>query len=151
MEANQFVLMSAVFIIIAAYMVSIPSAPPAPAALPVALLTCRFDNFCSGIPCAKRKAPEISIFAPGTDGWSLISRSDTPSEYFRLARSVGESRVTYSSLQRPGQGATSLVITNSGAMRLEQTDRNGAVIMAGEGYCREPAATDAAKRNGDKV
>lgn len=151
MEANQFVLMCAVFIIVAAYMVSIPPIGQEPIPLPAASLICRFDTFCSGAPCVKRAAPQIRISAPAEDGWTLVSRTDSPYEFMRLARQISDSAITYRSLQRPEQGETVLTVSGSGAMQFEQTDQNGVQIAAGEGYCREPDATGAAMTNGDKV
>lgn len=151
MEVNQFVLICAVFIIIAGFMVSIPDLAPVPERRPDPLLICQFDSICAGIPCLKQPAPVLHVFPPGDDGWTLFSRTDRPHDFFRVARRVSEGQVTYYTLPEPGAVATEMTVSNSGMMRFEQKDRNGALIATGEGFCRQPELSGTATRNGDKV
>jgi hypothetical protein len=151
MEANQFVLICAVFIVIAGFMVSIPDIAHQPEAKPLPVLICRFDSLCAGNPCIKRAPAELHVFPPREDGWTLISLTNRPKEAFRVARKISERLVTYYTLPKAGAGATEMTVSDTGAMRFEQTDGSGALIAAGEGYCRRPDGSDTATKNGDKV
>jgi len=151
METNQFVLVCCVFILVAAFMVSMPSFAPAPEAKSPPALICRFETACAGEPCIRQAAPDISLFQAGADGEAQISRADKPDEFERLVREGGAGMVRYVSTAEPGANNTLLTVTDTGAMRFEQTDRNGALIAKGEGFCRKPDVTGAATKNGDKV
>jgi hypothetical protein len=149
MEANQFVLICAVFIVVAAFMVSVPDLAPAPQAKRALVLTCRFDSLCTGSPCVKQAAPDLNIFAPTEDGWSSFSRADRPYEFYPVARKIETARTTYTGRESRGGISTLLTISTTGAMRFEQKSRDGALAASGEGFCRQPDA--AAPKNGDKI
>jgi len=157
MEANQFVLMCCVFILLAAFMVSMPSISPAPDAKPQLVLICRFETACAGDPCIRQAAPDIRLFQTGEAGWSQMSRADKPNNFDRLLRKAGDGMARYVSVAEADAISTVLTVTGTGtgtgtgAMRFEQTDHNGALIAKGTGFCRKPDVTGAAMTNGDRV
>lgn len=144
MEPSQFVLMVAVFMVIATVILSLPMLEQTePEAKPVYPgYDCRFDSFYSGTPLTSVAAPTLRLIPSAADGFALIIWSDRPDTELRMIPKT-ENNVLNLSSPDPKDGLVSLTLTQSGAFTYDARDSADTPPTAkGTGTCiKTPTAS----------